>query len=314
MSSERSMKVSDIAYTAEYADGSFATYKLWNDWIYLRPYWVPPPAEEPDKPWLHLTFGVASEISASYRYAPTSGILGLGRRVVPDNEITRSPTFLQQIRPLLESPEMTILLARTHGYITFGRRPDFGTESSDGPWHNHIPLLGHKHWKFASNTKKLNGKEYRYSDGTAELDTGAAFCYVGDEFVKDYYAQIPGCTTKILGAEFQQLYHLIPVTVNATPRMELDIGGHLFTLELSHLPNAAPHPIGSTMYHVGAIQSKRLLEPVPGPAYNGPDLIGRVALINMEVVLQMPDDAPHTMSWRRKDMDFAGPSKRQWQG
>ncbi|KAJ7764109.1 hypothetical protein DFH07DRAFT_1059153 [Mycena maculata] len=130
-----------------------------------------------------------------------------------------------------------------------------------------------------------------------------------DKFGKDYYAQIPGSTTKTFG---DHSYHLIPVAVNATPSVELDIGGHMFTLEHSHLPEAAKHKIGSTVYYVGAIQSKNLLVPVSGPAYNGPDLIGRVALMNMEVVLQMPDDAPHTMSWRRKDTDFAGPSKKQW--
>jgi hypothetical protein len=59
-----------------------------------------------------------------------------------------------------------------NSYITFGRRPVFVNSPNTGRWHNHIPLLGHDHWMFASNTKKLNGKEYKYSSGTAELDTG----------------------------------------------------------------------------------------------------------------------------------------------
>ncbi|KAJ7435513.1 aspartic peptidase domain-containing protein [Mycena galericulata] len=310
-SAATSRQVSDVTYTVDYADGSFAKYQLWNDYVYLRPYWAPPPVEEPYKPWLHLTFGVASEISPSFKNAPTSGILGLGRRTVLDNRLTRSPTFLQQIRPLLESPEMTILLARTSGYITFGRRPVFNAPNV-GHWHNYIPILGHEHWMFSSNTKKLNGKEYTYSNGTAELDTGAAFCYVDDNFVRAYYAQIPGSTTKRLGTGSQQLlYHLIPVTVNATPRVELDIGGSLFTLERSHLPQAATQRVGAAKYYVGALQPKSLLTG-PGGAYNGPDLIGRVALVNMEIVLQMPDNKPHTMSWGRKDADFTGPSKEQW--
>ncbi|KAJ7217375.1 aspartic peptidase domain-containing protein [Mycena rebaudengoi] len=299
-----------MTYTTEYADGSFAKYKLWNDWIYLRPYWIPPPVEEPHKPWLNLTFGRASEISPAYKYAPTSGILGLGRRTVLDNRLTRPPTFLQQIRPLLESPEMTLLLTRTSGYITFGRRPVFNTPNA-GHWNNHIPILGHEHWTFASNTKRLNGKEYMYSNGTAELDTGAAFCYVDDKFVKDYYAQIPGATTSDLGPGISQRYHFIPITVNVTPSVELDIGGHSFALERSHLPQAATHTIGSTPYYFGALQPKSVLTG-PGGPYHGPDLIGRVALMNMEVVLQFPDNKPHTMSWKRKATDFTGPSKQQW--
>ncbi|KAJ7935027.1 aspartic peptidase domain-containing protein [Mycena leptocephala] len=314
--------------SVKYADGSFAEYELWNDYVYLHPYWAPPPAGEPYKPWLHLTFGVTSKISALFKNAPTSGILGLGRRSVIDNRLTRPPTFLQQIRPLLDSPEMTILLARTSGfvlmsspsnvimttnrYITFGRRPVFDNAPNVGHWHNYIPILGDEHWKFASNTKKLNGQVYKYNNGTAELDTGAAFCYLDDKFVKEYYAQIPGSTTKHLGAESEErLCHLIPVTMNATPRVELDIGGYFFTLERSHLPQAATQRVGATRYYVGALQPKSLLTG-PGGVDNAPDLIGRVALVNMEIVLQMPDNKPHTMSWRRKDTDFTGPSTQQW--
>ncbi|KAJ7889333.1 hypothetical protein B0H14DRAFT_3429651 [Mycena olivaceomarginata] len=130
------------------------------------------------------------------------------------------------------------VIITTNSFITFGRRPEFGSGGHAGPWHNHIPLLGHNYWEFASTTKKLNGKEYKYSNGTAELDTGSAFCYLDNNFVKDYYSLIPGSTAKILHGETPQLYHFIPVTVNATPSVELDIGGHLFTLECSHLPQA----------------------------------------------------------------------------
>ncbi|KAJ7768140.1 hypothetical protein DFH07DRAFT_954715 [Mycena maculata] len=308
-------------------------YELWTDFVYLHPYWGPPPIQEPDKAWLHLTFGVASQVSPSYRRAPTSGILGLGRRSVLDNRLTRSPTFLQQIRPLLESPELTILLAATRGFvydvftpsvimttdshITFGRRPKFGNVASDkfGPWYNHLPVLGNEHWVVASTTKKLDGKTYTYNNGTAELDTGAAFCYLDNKFVKDFYACIPGCTIKNLGhlTLKHQFYHLIPVEVNATPRVELDIGGHLFTLEHSRLPQATTYDIKGKMYYVGAIQRKALLmADSDGAAFDGPDLIGRVALVNMEVVLQMPDHGPHTMSWRRKETSFTGPGKLDW--
>jgi hypothetical protein len=97
-----------------------------------------------------------------------------------------------EIIELKESPELTILLTATHGFvfdvlaasvimttdshITFGRRPNFSNLASDrfGPWYNHLPVLGNEHWVVASTTKKLDGKTYRYNNGTAELDTGAS--------------------------------------------------------------------------------------------------------------------------------------------
>jgi hypothetical protein len=59
---------------------SISEYELWTDFLYFHPYWGPPPVQEPDKAWLHLTFGVASRVSSLYQLASTSGILGLGRR------------------------------------------------------------------------------------------------------------------------------------------------------------------------------------------------------------------------------------------
>lgn len=198
----------------------------------------------------------------------------------------------------------------TNSYVTFGRRCDFGNVPNAGPWHNHIPLLGHEHWMFASNTKKLNGREYTYPNGTAELDTGAsgvilldalmtpfclfgigaAFCYVDNNFVDDYYSQIPGFTKEGLGS-FGREYYLIPVTVNATPRVEFDIGGQMFTLERSHLPQAATRTIGSIKYYFGAVQPKSLLVS-DGGAYNGPDLIGRVSTI-----LSLPTSCRSACHW-----------------
>ncbi|KAJ7721392.1 aspartic peptidase domain-containing protein [Mycena metata] len=302
-SAESSKQANDKTYTAAYVDGSFADYNLWSDYVYLHPVAAPPP-QEPYKPWLYLTFGVAYNISPTFKVAPTSGILGLGRRIVLDNRLARSPTFLQQIRPFLETPEITIILGSTSGYITFGRRPAVLAPNA-GNWNNYIPILGVEHWTFSSRTKKLNGENYTYSEGTAELDTGAAFCYVDDNFVTDYYERIPGATTKPMGEEGDQLYHLIPVTTNTAPRVEFDIGGSMFTLERMHLPQAATHRIGGKTYYVGALQCRSLLAG-SGHTYNGPELIGRVALVNMEIVLQMPDDKPHTMSWRRKEKDFIG--------
>ncbi|KAJ7888875.1 hypothetical protein B0H14DRAFT_3429851 [Mycena olivaceomarginata] len=170
----------------------------------------------------------------------------------------------------------------TDSHITFSRRPDFSNLASNifGPWHNHLPVLGDDHWVVASTTKKLDGNTYTYKNGTAELDTEAALCYLDDKFVKDFYACIPGSTTKKVGnlTLEHQFYHVIPAEVNATPRVELDIGGHLFTLEHSHLPHGTTYDIEGKTYYVGAIQPKGLLiGNSGGAAFDGPDLIGRVS-------------------------------------
>ncbi|KAJ6607655.1 hypothetical protein B0H10DRAFT_2305440 [Mycena sp. CBHHK59/15] len=211
------------------------------------------------------------------------------------------------------------------------RRPIFSRAVDDksGPWHNNLPLLGEEHWIIPSITKTLNGKAYTYPNGMAEVDTGAshihgpnpafptydlegsAFCYVDDKFVKVFYSFIPGATTLKLGA-LDAIYHMIPVDSSAAPNVELDIGGHLFTLQHSFLPGSLQHDIANQMYYVGAIQSKTILFPGHQGNYNGPDLIGRVALINMQVVLHMPDKGPHTLSWRTKETHFTGPIPHDW--
>ncbi|KAJ7023790.1 hypothetical protein C8F04DRAFT_1193101 [Mycena alexandri] len=126
--------------------------------------------------------------------------------------------------------------------------------------------MGKSHWVVSSTVKELNGVQYSYRGGEAELDT-------------DSYAK---------------------------PVVKLEIGGHMFTLEHLHLPHGMEHEISSKTYYVGAIQSKNLLasDGDVSRSYDGPDLIGRVALLNMEVVFQMPTDQPHTISWRRKRSDF----------
>ncbi|KAJ7460402.1 hypothetical protein B0H11DRAFT_1923999 [Mycena galericulata] len=169
-------------------------YQLWKDYLYLRPYWAPPPAEDPLKPWVHLTFGVDSKISASFKEAPTSGILGLGRRTV-------------QIRPVLVTARSYSIEGLNISFMKGEPRDD--------------DLIGRNSW-------------------------------------------------------------------------------------------AATHWLGPTEYYVGALQPKSLLMTGHGSAYHGPDLIGRVALVNMQIVLQFPENKAHTMSWQRKKTNFAGPSTQHW--
>ncbi|KAJ6590215.1 hypothetical protein B0H10DRAFT_1961210 [Mycena sp. CBHHK59/15] len=320
---ERSSQISKWLLRGSVLDGTIRSvqlltrkpeYQLWHDFVYLHPYWGPPPPNEPQKAWLNLEFGVAIKVSPLFELAPTSGILGLGRRRSGVSSIT-----------IEGNPGDDYLIGKEP------RRPIFSRAVDDksGPWHNNLPLLGEEHWIIPSITKTLNGKAYTYPNGMAEVDTGAshihgpnpafptydlegsAFCYVDDKFVKVFYSFIPGATTMKLGA-LDAIYHMIPVDSSAAPNVELDIGGHLFTLQHSFLPGSLQHDIANQMYYVGAIQSKTILFPGHQGNYNGPDLIGRVALINMQVVLHMPDKGPHTLSWRTKETHFTGPIPHDW--
>ncbi|KAJ7721913.1 hypothetical protein B0H16DRAFT_1790241 [Mycena metata] len=261
-------QLGDGTCTVNYVDGTFAKYKLWTDYIYLRPYWGPLPGPHFRHSWIgskNVRFSLDDPLD----------VLTLPKRF--RQCIEALPVIPSASTTHLESPEMTILLGRNFGYITFGRRPVLSGPNT-GDWHNCIPILGDEHWMFSSCIKKLNGIEYISSNGTAELDTGTTFCYVGDDFVSAHYAQIPGSTTKFLGPQTQHLlYHLIPMTVGkTTPRVEFDIGGSMFILKHSHLPKGSKELAEATNYYVGALQHQSLLNG-PGGAYNGPDIIGRVS-------------------------------------
>ncbi|KAJ7456417.1 aspartic peptidase domain-containing protein [Mycena galericulata] len=292
-------------------------YKIWSDFIYLRPLFRPAPEDDPNNPWFHLEFGVAHEVSHHFEYSPASGILGLGRRISsnPGGPNSQPLTFLDQVRDRLQSPEFTILLAETKGYVTFGRRAVF--PATQYPWHLNLPVTGKSLWSVSSTVKELNGVRYAYEGGEAELDTGAAFCYLSQDFVDAFYSCVPGFVMKPMRRDatanrLPQNVYYIPTSSSATPVVKLDIGGHMFTLELLHLPHGMEHVFGTEKYHVGAIQSKNLLALIDNRPYHGPDLIGRVALMNMEVVFQMPNDKPHTISWRRKDRDLTGLPLNDW--
>ncbi|KAJ7071752.1 hypothetical protein B0H15DRAFT_807043 [Mycena belliarum] len=194
-------------------------------------------------------------------------------------------------------------------YLVLGARPQFGSDvdANLGTWNKNIPVLGYEHWLYSSTAKKLDGKVYRYENGTAEFDTGSAYCYVDDDFVDHYYAKIPGFTRKLFGTIE---YYMIPWEIGTGPKVELDIGGQMFTLRHTYLPGAKIHVIDKKSYRIGAIQSKKKLL---GDAGNLPDIVGRVALINMQLVLQMPDEAPHTISWRTKPTQFYGPAPIPWE-
>ncbi|KAJ7171151.1 aspartic peptidase domain-containing protein [Mycena filopes] len=300
---ELSLMVDDKKQVINYADGSTVGYTLWRDYVYLRPLRddpCPPPGLRVAKGWFAFTFGVAHSITKEFLDVPMSGILGLAR----SRAAARCPTFLEQVRDILETSSVSILLSDTRGYVTFGRRAVF--PKTKYPWCNYIPVVG-EHWTVASRAKELNGVRYTYEKGLAELDTGAAFCYLDESFVKKLYSSMDGVVLRTEGDADDPTY-FIPVDSRAKPLVRFEIGGQMFTLEHMYLPNAETRTFGNIEYHTGAIQLKTKLFPKDDTTYDGPDLIGRVALINMEIVLHMPRNSPHTVSWRRKDTGFTGPS------
>jgi len=303
----RSVQVSEENHIVNYADGGWARYRLFRDFVRLPPLEL---KDGPNQGWFNFTFGVADDVSNHFERVPQSGILGLGRSSTFDSDEYSKPlTFLEQVRGMLETPVITILLTDIRGYITFGKRTVFA--ETQRPWCTYIPVVGEQ-WTVASIKKELNGEEYVYKGGEVEFDTGAAFCYMDQDFVDKFYACIPDFDTMPAyeGHPNRKTY-LIPVGFSQMPSVKFDIGGQMFTLEHFYLPRAIQHTIRGKHYHVGAIQSKMAMFPDDPGYYNGPDVIGRVALINMELVLQMPRNSKHTVSWRRKSTEFTGPSTRR---
>ncbi|KAJ7703861.1 hypothetical protein B0H16DRAFT_1482766 [Mycena metata] len=104
--------------------------------------------------------------------------------------------------------------------------------------------------------------------------------------------------------------YLIPLGVTQDmPTVQFDVGGALFTLEEFFLSReqTATLLFSGKYYVTGPIQSKENLYPEMSRPYTGPDIMGRVALMSMELVCQFPKDHPHSISWRRKVKRIIGP-------
>ncbi|KAJ6570690.1 hypothetical protein B0H10DRAFT_1964610 [Mycena sp. CBHHK59/15] len=111
---------------------------------------------------------------------------------------------------------------------------------------------------------------------SAEFDTGAAFCYMNQDFVDKFYAFIPGFITRQAyeNNPNRKIYY-IPADFSEMPSVKFDLGGQMFTLEHLYLPGTTKYSRDGKGYHVGAIQSKTALFPDGSGDYNGPDVIGR---------------------------------------
>ncbi|KAJ6576751.1 hypothetical protein B0H10DRAFT_2102610 [Mycena sp. CBHHK59/15] len=263
----RSHEVNDENYTINYGDGglaplfnSFADYRLFSDFVHLPPFQLKDgPQENSNQGWF---------------------ILSSGRSAFDSNELSEPLTFLEQVRGILETPAITILLTDIRGFVIV---------QDATPWCTYIPVVGEQ-WTVASTKKELNGEEYIYIGGEAEFDTGAAFCYMNQDFVDKFYASFPLHHEASIRKQPQPKNLLYPSRFLGMPSVKFDLGGQMFTLEHLYLP-------GTTKYS-RTERSKTALFP------DG-------ALINMELVLQMPRNSEHNVSWRRKDVNFTGPSTRK---
>ncbi|KAJ6602941.1 aspartic peptidase domain-containing protein [Mycena sp. CBHHK59/15] len=298
-----SQPISDQVYPLFYAGGDVVRCKFWWDFILFAPSIPLEPTDPP--PGIRMVFGVAEAVGEGFYNSPASGILGLGRKL---NEDTQRPTFVQQLRKYLHTPEVTMLLGETKGSFVLGRRPTFRLPAGGkfGDWHENIPVVGN-YWTVSSKTKTINGKTYPNAHGDASLDSGSTLCYVDDEFAEAFYKYIPGSYSD----ESRHKTWYLPIDSSANPEVFFEIGGATMRLQHFHIPGATPilGRGGRRFYH-GAIQKKSTLFKFSDAqnmhAYTGPDILGRVLLINMQVVLQMPADGKDTISWRAKPSTFAG--------
>ncbi|KAJ7187033.1 aspartic peptidase domain-containing protein [Mycena filopes] len=302
-----SSKLSSKEHVRDYADGSHVYFNLYSDFVQFQPH-RPLPTQERGREWCMMVFGVAQKLLGDFKLSPASGILGLGRSISDLSYSDEPVSFLQQIGSQLRSPELVIMLSPVRGTVTFGRRSQFQPSNMVGPWFNDIPVLGSTHWIVSSKRKILNGRESKSKNGTLVLDTGAAFCYVDHTFAQDVYATIPGSRWDVKNSgsgNRQRGLFMVPLDLKETeaPTIEFDVGGYLFKLEDFFLSREKLeiYEHKNIAYAVGAIQSTDNLFPQSASPYTGPEIMGRVALMNMELVCQFPNDKPHTISWRRKD-------------
>ncbi|KAJ6552362.1 aspartic peptidase domain-containing protein [Mycena sp. CBHHK59/15] len=301
-----------------YADEGIVEFRTGGDYIKLLPD-KPPSDNPPYKSWRFMKFGVAHVLSNNFEFSPASGILGLGRKTVVSG--TMPPTFVQQINGRLATPELTLLLTPVGGRAILGKRPELDSAGDFGPWHVDIPVTTEEHWVVSSIAHKLNGKKYTCMNGSALLDTGAAFFYGDLGFVQNLYDEIPGSfaeelpqnaniikqdSNKTVRDPSRVKYYFIPVDAKV-PSIELDIGGYYLKLENLFSPSGLTYDVDNKSYYLGAIQSKTLMFPNDKHAYSGPDVIGRVALFNMEINMKMPSNKYHTLSWRWKKAIVTGP-------
>ncbi|KAK7029716.1 hypothetical protein R3P38DRAFT_2775098 [Favolaschia claudopus] len=245
-------------HSANYGDGSSVKFESRRDYVYFPPW--NPPSQEPNKAWVLVTFGVATEITQAFEQFPASGIVGLGRRL-RKKAPNKPMTLFEQVRKHLAAQEFTIMLS-----FSFGSGFEFTLHSSP-------------------------------------------FWFVDDEFAQDCYVKIKGARRRE-DPNAQPGYYVVPQKADNDPpwpTVELSIGGPMMALELWTLPEMAMTHVGTELYHFGAIQPKSLLFSSSRVSWTGPDVIGRVLLVSMEVVFQMPEDGPHTISWRTKPTKAAGP-------
>ncbi|KAK7050706.1 hypothetical protein R3P38DRAFT_2866526 [Favolaschia claudopus] len=307
----------DIRYPVGYVDGTSLSCEPWGSWITIVSKYAPP-YERSSHFWLQL--GIARAATGHWSRFPASGILGLGRRPMGSDPHGPQTTFIQGLMLRLNSPEMTITMSDLGaGAMTFGDRPDYTSEEARenelGPWSVLRPFADKYHYSFESDYYYLNGRSIRKTTKFAEWDTGCGPCFLEDTYVHTYYSGckkgfkltlLPSHVGTTTTAQLPQMYYAIPsdTKLEDIGTVGLDLGGETLHFDARWLPNSKPKEIDGKDYYIGGIQPKSLLTSSP----TGPDLIGRVAIFNVELLFQLPDQREHQWAWRQKSPDLGGPT------
>ncbi|KAK7014048.1 hypothetical protein R3P38DRAFT_3004623 [Favolaschia claudopus] len=322
----------ELTFPAKYLDNTAIHYRRWSHVITLES------AREAAHPsitnmlsCLPFRFGIAKSVRGDWTNFPASGLIGLKRKIAKkadDEDPNAQPTFLHQVLPRLTTPEISITLSEKEGVVYFGSRPRYTTSipgSGLGNWTDTFPFCLDNgnffelaHYTLDGEEVKKTGKKY------AEWDSGTAECYLEDSFVERYYA---ACNVRLQG-KCQQintsggiLEWIIPASAERRdiPQVGLSIGNLVLELDAWYLPGAKTIDHDDEDYYIGGIQARSSLG--MGDDFEV-DLLGRVALFNVELLIQLPvhvgkgdvnarrredeGDEKDRMAWRKKSIRFGG--------
>jgi len=132
-------------------------------------------------------------------------------------------------------------------FYTFGY---IDTEATNGQEPKYAPVDNSQgFWMFNSTSAKVGSKTVTRSGNTAIADTGTTLALVGDDLCEAIYGAIPGAKQNS-----QQQGWVFPTStdLSSIPKIEVAVGGHLFTINPEELPF---QDLGDGTYY-GGVQSR----------------------------------------------------------
>ncbi|KAF7300931.1 hypothetical protein MIND_00656000 [Mycena indigotica] len=286
-----------------------AVYRLHRDRIYFKH------ADDWSKAeTLPVVFGVAHDVSEGrLQTIPADGILPLGRRMSFDpNE---GYSFLGQIAPHLEHPELTMYFTKTGnptGAILLGKCTKVAHEKAGlfGPWHDDIPLIGDLHWALEANLKKVDDEVHQTNTRLAQngivFDSDSTFTFLEDLLFHKIYKEHrleydPAVEAWTISADTISGVPLPSVEIQLGPATQGDSRYFPFPVLYLRPAGAAAPPAGPGRV-VCAIQPLSQLSTDEG----APEVLGITALTHLAVKLRFPDVADRRcdrLAWRTKPAD-----------